>query len=386
LFIATGTNGVGLFGFGGLDDNIKRNLLDVLESANDQGVPILFAGDDLGPFTARLVEQDLVRYERLMGVRRNTDNESRGGNADGLWSLNDSTHPIFHGSFGDIVPDPAATNTTGLGPDSDYSFFLHQPANLGETVLVTEYDGADGSLLNDHAIFTHQNSVSGAPALTITALMPSTTTTLAAEVSVLLKNSIEWLMTNVTAPGQLVSPAGDYSTVILQEDGTYTRRTKYGTLYTFDANGYLQTIADRNSNTTTYAYDANQLLTTITDPVGKVTQLTYTDGKLSSASDPASRETRFEYDASGNLTKVTYPDNSTRQFGYDENHLMTSQTDQRGFVNTYQFNSAGQFTQSTQADGSVRSLTPAQSVGLVEDTVANNKANPAKIVRTKVKQ
>jgi YD repeat-containing protein len=83
---------------------------------------------------------------------------------------------------------------------------------------------------------------------------------------------------------------------------------------------------------------------------------------------------------------VTYPDNSTRQFGYDENHLMTSQTDQRGFINTYQFNSAGQFTQSTQADGSVRSLTPAQSIGLVEEVSKNNKTNPAKLVRIKIKR
>ena len=386
LFLATGTNGVGLFGFGGLDDNIKRNLLDVLESANDQGVPILFASADLGPFTAQLVEPDLVRYERLMGVRRNTDNDPRGGNATGLWSLNDPTHPIFNGSFGNLAPDPSASNANGLGPNSNYSPFLHQPANLGESVLVTEYDGAGGSLLNDHAIFTHQNAVSGVNALTITAVMPTPTTSLPDEVVVVLKNSIEWLMTNITEPGELVSPNGDYSVMTLEDDGTYTRRTKYGTLYTFDANGYLQTIADRNGNTTTYGYDANQLLTTITDPVGKVTQLTYTDGKLSSASDPAGRETGFEYDTSGNLIKVTYPDNSTRQFGYDENHLMTSQTDQRGFINTYQFNTAGQFTQSTQADGSVRSLTPAQSIGLVEEVSKNSKTNPAKLVRIKLKR
>ncbi len=368
LFIAVGTNSVGLFGFGGLNDDIKRNVIDVLESAHDQGVPLLFAGDDLGPFTSQLVESDLARFERLMGVRRNTAEEPRGGGfgTEGLWRLNVPDHPIFNGAFGTIEPDPNAAVADGLGAGSAYSPAIDQPAGLGETVLVTEYAGASGEILNDHAIFTHNNAISGAPALTITAEMPSIGASLPEDVSTILQNSIAWLTTNVAEPGELVSPPGDYSTLTLLEDGTYTRRTKYGDVSTFDSEGLLQTMADRNGNTTRFDYDASQLLTSMTDPVGKVTEFSYTDSRLASVVDPANRTTSFEYDPDGNLIQVTLPDGSIRQFAYDANHLMSSQTDQRGFTTQYVFNSAGQFMQSTQADGSVRSLIPAQSIGLVE--------------------
>ncbi len=82
------------------------------------------------------------------------------------------------------------------------------------------------------------------------------------------------------------------------------------------------------------------------------------------------------------MTTVTFPDDSTREFTYDERHLMSSQTDQRGFSNTYEFNHAGQAVRATQADGSVRTLSPSQSVGLLDpDSSANSKTAPAKLIR-----
>ncbi len=376
LFLATGTNGVGLFGFGGLTDEIKRNVIDVLESAHDQGVPLLFVGDDMGPVTSQLVESDLVRYERLTGIRRNTEEEPRGGffGALGFWRLTIPDHPIFNGTFGTLDVDPESPFPDGLGEGSDYSPGIDQQANLGETVLVEEYldaeaaNSVDSEILNDQAVFTHRNETSGADALTVTAELPSSTgVAIPDEVALILKNAVDWLTTSVTEPGQLVSPAGDYSVLSVLEDGRYTRRTKFGDLYTFDSSGYLESHSDRNGNSTRYAYNGDGLLEAVTDPVGRVTALTYSGGLLSSVTDPAGRVTEFSHDADGNLTGITLPDDSSRLFSYDARHLMLSQTDQRGFSTSYQYNDAGQVIGSTQADGSPRTITPAQSVGIADE-------------------
>ncbi|MEM9388515.1 MAG: hypothetical protein AAGA68_25965, partial [Pseudomonadota bacterium] len=368
LFIMTGTNSVGLFGFGGLTDEIKRNVIDVLESAHEQGVPLLFVGDDMGPNTSQLVEADLLRYERLTGIRRNTAEEPRGGffGAVGFWRLRVPDHPIFNGPFGTLEIDPNSPFPNGLGEGSDYSPGIDQQANLGETVLVEEYvdaeaaNSVDSEILNDQAVFTHRNQTSGANALTITAELPSTPgVAIADEVALVLKNAVDWLTTNITEAGQLISPAGDYSVLSVLDDGSYTRRTKFGDLFTFSASGFLESHVDRNGNSTRYAYDQDGLLTSITDPVGRVTTLAYTGGLLTSTTDPAGRTTAFAHDAEGNLTRVTFPDNSNRQFAYDTRHLMVAQTDQRDFTTTYSYNEVGQVVSSTQPDGSLRVLTPA---------------------------
>ncbi|MEM9385516.1 MAG: hypothetical protein AAGA68_10675 [Pseudomonadota bacterium] len=376
LILITETNGVGVFGFGGLDDDIKRNLLDILDAAHDQGVPLLFAGASLGPVTSQLVEADLLRYERLTGVRRNTAEEPRGGGfgSRGFWRLADPGHPIFNGPFGTVSPDPSAPFAGGLGSDTDFSPGIDQQANLGETILVEEYFDPQGNpnfqpeILNDQAIFTHRNAVSGASALTVMATIPGQNAApLDPIVDSILKNAVVWLTSEIaTEPGQLVSPAGDSSVLTVLEDGSYTRRTRAGDLHTFDQSGLLQTRADRNANTTTYAYDANDRVVSITDPVGRITTLSYENATLQAITDPVGRLTSFAYDGDGNLLQVMFPDGTTREFTYDERHLMTSQTDQRGFTNRYEFNAAGHFLQSTQSDGSVRTLEAAQSVGLIE--------------------
>ncbi|MEM9387911.1 MAG: RHS repeat-associated core domain-containing protein, partial [Pseudomonadota bacterium] len=51
-------------------------------------------------------------------------------------------------------------------------------------------------------------------------------------------------------------------------------------------------------------------------------------------------------------------------------HLMVAQTDQRDFTTTYSYNEVGQVVSSTQPDGSLRVLTPAQSIGLADEEPA----------------
>ncbi|MDA2919342.1 PKD domain-containing protein [Desulfobacterota bacterium AH_259_B03_O07] len=197
-----------------------------------------------------------------------------------------------------------------------------------------------------------------------------------------------WGLENVNVslitPGQLMfqSPPGDFSTLVKNPDGSFTRTMKDGTQIHLNSQGLQTSVVDRNGNTTTYTYDANGLLTSITDPVGMVTTLAYTGGKLSSITDPANRTTTFQHDGAGNLTKITDPDTTSRMFSYDSNHHIISQTSKRGFVTTYQYNFAGRNTSAIRPDGSLWSVSPSSLVGLPNISGGiGTQSNPASVVR-----
>ena len=374
LFIGIGTNSAGLFGFSLLTDEEKANVIDTLEQGHEQGVPYLLLGEDMGPITTDLNEDLLVRYERLTGIRRNTEEEPRGGffGARGFWRLVDPTHPVFNGPFGAFVIDPDSPFPNGLGEGSDYSRSTDQRANLGEIVLVEEYVDAeeaasvDSEILNDQAIFLQEHP-SGARGLTITANLPSQGQTIDPNIGFLIQNSVEWLTTGITEPGALVSPPGDFSTVTLNEDGTITRETKDKMVHQFDEDGFLVSKTDRNGNATTYTYDDQERLVSITDPVGMETVFAYEGSGISSITDPAGRVSQFLVNAQNDLVEVMYPDGSTRAFQYDDRHLMTAQTNGREETTTYEYNDVGHAIRSTSPEGSVVSLTPSQSIGLAAE-------------------
>jgi len=156
------------------------------------------------------------------------------------------------------------------------------------------------------------------------------------------------------------APPGDYSTLVKNADGTFTRTLKDGTTRRFNAPGLLTAVTDRNGNTTTYGYDGSGRLTTITDPAGQVTTLSYSGSRLDSITDPAGRGTQVEHDSQGNLTAITYADGARESFVYDPQHRLTQRTDARGKVYQYAYDYAGRFTQATLPTGEVRTLTPTQ--------------------------
>jgi len=119
------------------------------------------------------------------------------------------------------------------------------------------------------------------------------------------------------------SPAGDFSVLVKNPDGTFTRKLKDGTQIQFDAEGLQTAVVDRNGNTTSYQYNAAEQLVSITDPVSLVTRFSYINGHIANITDPAGRVTMFDHDAGGNLTRITDLDGSIRRFDYDDQHRMT---------------------------------------------------------------
>jgi len=95
-----------------------------------------------------------------------------------------------------------------------------------------------------------------------------------------------------------------------KQGSTYTRRFKGGGSESYDSQGRLTSLIDRNNNTTSLTYDASSRLTTIAEPSGRILTLHY----LGSAVQPDSligpggiTLASYGYN-SGKLTSVTYPD------------------------------------------------------------------------------
>ncbi len=190
------------------------------------------------------------------------------------------------------------------------------------------------------------------------------------------------------APTLFVSPAGDFSTVVRNPDGTVTRTLKDGTRIQFDPQGRQTAIVDRNGNTTRYAYDAAGRLTTVTDPVGQGTTLAYdATGVLQSITDPAGRVTTVAHDAAGNLTQLTNPDGSQVRYAYDAEHRLLTKTDELGQVTRYAYDVAGRLATVTHPTGEGRQLQPTETQGLVNPAGGQGSvATPAPIVRSEAVQ
>ncbi|GAB4190210.1 MAG: hypothetical protein Tsb002_17970 [Wenzhouxiangellaceae bacterium] len=183
-----------------------------------------------------------------------------------------------------------------------------------------------------------------------------------------------------TGGTQLVSPQGEFSGLVRNLDGSFTRSLKDGTRIEFNADGLQVARVDRNQNTTQYVYDAQQRLQSIVDPVGLITQFTYVGGRLDQVQDPTGRITRFEHDDQGHLTRIIDADNSERRFDYTAGLVQTQQL-KRGFSTQYSFNFAGRNVATQLPDGSSRGIGPGRAIGLINPE-SNGIDQPAPPVTT----
>ncbi len=186
----------------------------------------------------------------------------------------------------------------------------------------------------------------------------------------------------VTGANRLIPPAGDFSELLKNPDGSFTRTLPDGSVCRFDQNGRQRSAVDRMGNTMTYEYDADGRLMRMTDPAGLATTFTYAGGRLAGVTDPAGRITQFSLDAAGDLRGVTLPDGATRAFTYDAQHHMVSETGPTGVTVQREFDALGRFTKSTLPGGVVRTATTGHSIGVVDPASGlGTAANPAPVRR-----
>jgi YD repeat-containing protein len=348
------------------------------------------------------------------------------GNGDGTfqspvaYAVGVNPTAIITGDFnGDKRPDLAVLNTTsntvsvlyGNG-DGSFGTILSFPVGLNPVSLVSADLNGDG--LPDLAVANHDSSgvsilladatsgfvpwngyfgvVRGPQAIVAGDFdqnNPNIDLVTANEghqtVSVLINNAKAKFSSS-----NFVAPSGDYSKLLSNLDGTFTRTMPDGTRINFDTQGKQTSVVDRNGNTTNYAYyPASGNLSSITDPVGLVTSFAYTPTGLT-VTDPAGRVTTFTLGA-GQLTQIQDPTGAITSFQYDSNSRLTQQTNPRNITTQYSYNFAGRLVQSIvpwvqplPPEAITRQLSPVQIKGLV-DTVGcgcGTAANPAPLTKT----
>jgi RHS repeat-associated protein len=157
-----------------------------------------------------------------------------------------------------------------------------------------------------------------------------------------------------------VSPTGDFSTLVQNGDGSFTRTLKDQSVYQFSAAGLLTSVTDRNGNQTAYSYDTSGRLVKITDPVGLITTLAYANNQVT-ITDPANRVTLLQLDSAGNLVQIMAPDNSTVHYAYDAEHHRTQATDQLGYTEEDVYGFHGRAIEGIRKDGTVVQLAPVET-------------------------
>ncbi|MBI1748137.1 MAG: VCBS repeat-containing protein [Acidobacteria bacterium] len=182
------------------------------------------------------------------------------------------------------------------------------------------------------------------------------------------------------------APDGEFSELVRNPDGTFTRTMKDGTQINFNAEGRQVSTVDRNGNITQYDYDDQGRLISITDPVGLVTTLEYVSPGLK-VTDPAGRVTIFTIE-NGHLTQAVDPGGATARFAYDADHHLISRKDARDFTTQYEYNFAGRFAKSTfpmerpPAERIIKEVTASQPSGLVDPAGGRGtRLNPAQFGR-----
>jgi|GEM_PF-2749284 len=144
-------------------------------------------------------------------------------------------------------------------------------------------------------------------------------------------------------------------------------------VYTFDSQGRLLSMKDRNDQGVTLAYDGSGRLVTITDAAGRQATIShnasnlvsqvqsadgrsvsygYTSGRLTSVTDVRGKTWTFAYDSSGRLTSIRDPLNHAQVTNvYAASGRVQSQTDAVGKTITFAWNSTTQIATATDANG-----------------------------------
>jgi RHS repeat-associated protein len=171
--------------------------------------------------------------------------------------------------------------------------------------------------------------------------------------------------------------AADFSVIsTIPSVGTvnhFERRSRDGTIASFNTAGFLTSISNRFGDSTKFAYDGSNHIQTITDPAGKTLTFTYTSGKLTSITDPNGRVSTFSVNGSGDLASIVDPTNTmTFQGTYDTQHRLTQRTDRASNTWKYVYDFASKL-----ASDSTPSIT-------VDTTIAGSGALLSRRLGTKV--
>jgi RHS repeat-associated protein len=150
-----------------------------------------------------------------------------------------------------------------------------------------------------------------------------------------------------------------YPVLTKNADNTLTVSYKNRTTQTFNSQGQLIKIADKNGNATQLTYNAGNNLITITDSSGKIISFNYDPtSKISSITDPNNNNYTFTHSGEM-LTRVSSQNtlgNQTWVYTYDTNAFMLTKTDPQGNLTQYAYDVKHRVIQSIDPAGNARNV------------------------------
>ncbi|MDR3630014.1 MAG: DUF6531 domain-containing protein, partial [Desulfocapsaceae bacterium] len=155
------------------------------------------------------------------------------------------------------------------------------------------------------------------------------------------------------AYGNYTTNLGSPQTIVRLSGGGYQLIQADRATRTYDAQGRLTAITQRNGTGITCTWTGAQL-SAVTDTLGRMLTFTYANNKLTGVATPAGNFT-FTYDSNSNLIRVTRPDGTFRVYEYTDArdiHNLTGIVDEAGIrIQTITYDSSDRVVGSTLADG-----------------------------------
>ncbi|RAJ76903.1 RHS repeat-associated protein [Streptomyces sp. PsTaAH-137] len=156
--------------------------------------------------------------------------------------------------------------------------------------------------------------------------------------------------------GTFKTPSGYSKDLKKNADGTYTVTDwKSGSKDTYDTNGCLTKVTDRNKGTITVTQHdegGEQKGFKLTETrSGRWIDLLKTDASQWQAKDNSGRTAVFDLDAAGNLARTTDAEGKTTTFGYDSSRRLTKITTAEGRVTVFTYDDANRVTSMLRETG-----------------------------------
>ncbi len=141
-----------------------------------------------------------------------------------------------------------------------------------------------------------------------------------------------------------------------QKTGWVAQNSEDDRIETYNKEGQLLSIKQRNGWVTSMQYNANRKLVSATNHFGRRLVFAYDSaGRMASVTTPQGAITRYGYDGAGNITSITWPDGNIKRFHYEDSRharALTSITDESGRrVGTYTYDAQGRIIETKRADG-----------------------------------
>ncbi|OPX42547.1 tRNA(Glu)-specific nuclease WapA precursor [Ruminiclostridium hungatei] len=195
--------------------------------------------------------------------------------------------------------------------------------------------------------------------------------------------------------------AGDSHNILVKNpDGTYTLTSKQQDVFSFDTNGYLVKIQDKNGNCVTITVDSQGKATGVTDQAGRhftvsyensliknikddtnnrTISYEYTGSHLACVTDAMGNKTRYVYDTEGQLVEIRDSlDSITEEVSYissgENKGKVNRRTDANGNTFTYTYDNINCVTTITDSNARVTREKYDGSYSIINSTDAEGKS------------